>query len=65
MENREIYRELLQNEMNKDNIILEINKIENNYNEKLNELEGIREKLGEKNVIEKYSSYILEMSKNV
>ena len=45
MENREIYRELLQNEMNKDNIILEINKIENNYNEKLNELEGIREKL--------------------
>lgn len=65
VENREIYRELLQNEMNKDNIILEINKIENNYNEKLNELEGIREKLGEKNVIEKYSSYILEMSKNV
>lgn len=58
--NKEIFPELLQNKFNVVNIEKSIEYIENNIKNILEDLMLVREKLGGKEIVEKYAEFILE-----
>lgn len=57
---REVYRELLQQDCTKENIINEINKIDNNPQKFQDEITEIIESLGGKDIINQYAEFFIQ-----
>ena len=60
---REVYRELLQGDCNRDNILEAMQNIENNKEYFEEQIGEIIEKLGGKNIVEKYAKFFLRGKK--